>query len=328
MAAAPANSGNASDVSSGATGNARGVRASASASASATVMAAGASDDSEYKTLLPAETTPRDNDNVRRRHQTGAGRAPMPSGADTDARCPVCLDPPREALLTGCGHTFCGQCLCDYLYDDRIASRQRNAAKRGAGQCPVCRAHIKNAEAPPPRTTHVTASRSGAAGAPAAHRARVKYLGHTFGFAIDSDEAADGDAVIALVSRMIRVPSFRLKLISGRRLDAAGVAQCVAQGKVMAAMGTRAASDAFSDNSEVVYHARRAREHAAGCVQRAWERTSTLLHSVWGRLYGCCRVFFVSMGAPRQARLELARREEAEALRAAARDGGQHAAPM
>uniref|UniRef100_A0AAV1TG89 RanBP-type and C3HC4-type zinc finger-containing protein 1 n=1 Tax=Peronospora matthiolae TaxID=2874970 RepID=A0AAV1TG89_9STRA len=61
---------------------------------------------------------------------------------DLDSQeCPICLDPPRDAVLTPCAHVLCGQCLRDSLANDPEDG------------CPVCRTVVDVARVyklPPP----------------------------------------------------------------------------------------------------------------------------------------------------------------------------------
>ncbi|KAL3519683.1 hypothetical protein ACH5RR_017832 [Cinchona calisaya] len=36
----------------------------------------------------------------------------------SSAICGICSDPPEDAVITGCGHVFCNQCICEHLSGD------------------------------------------------------------------------------------------------------------------------------------------------------------------------------------------------------------------
>lgn len=61
-----------------------------------------------------------------------------PSSPCGDARCPICLvADPVDALVTGCGHSFCAGCLKQHLESSAAGLR---------GACPVCRVRLSPAD--------------------------------------------------------------------------------------------------------------------------------------------------------------------------------------
>jgi len=63
--------------------------------------------------------------------------------------CPICLDTPliHEACMTGCAHTFCRECLLDYL-KERSPKKTGNSltqSKFPDGDCPVCQSKVESA---------------------------------------------------------------------------------------------------------------------------------------------------------------------------------------
>ncbi|ETP52315.1 hypothetical protein F442_02621 [Phytophthora nicotianae P10297] len=68
--------------------------------------------------------------------------AQVEDGLDSQ-ECPICLDPPQDAVLTPCAHVLCNQCLRDSLANDPDNG------------CPVCRTVVDMAKVfklPPPKT--------------------------------------------------------------------------------------------------------------------------------------------------------------------------------
>ncbi|CCD22307.1 SUMO-targeted ubiquitin ligase complex subunit SLX8 NDAI_0A01490 [Naumovozyma dairenensis CBS 421] len=53
----------------------------------------------------------------------------------TAYQCPICMDPPDEALLTPCGHVFCCDCLFQMVNSSRTNRRD--------GHCALCRSSVK-----------------------------------------------------------------------------------------------------------------------------------------------------------------------------------------
>ncbi|KAJ1623971.1 hypothetical protein T492DRAFT_882663, partial [Pavlovales sp. CCMP2436] len=78
---------------------------------------------------------------------------------DVDGCCPVCLEPPDDAVLTRCKHTFCKQCILGW-------TAAASSGKLGSAECPICRASISLDELMPlPRASSRLAAHGGADGA-------------------------------------------------------------------------------------------------------------------------------------------------------------------
>jgi hypothetical protein len=57
--------------------------------------------------------------------------------------CVICLDAPREVVLTACGHAvLCRTCLARLLGDEEEADDAASAGEAHAPQCPICHVHV------------------------------------------------------------------------------------------------------------------------------------------------------------------------------------------
>lgn len=56
--------------------------------------------------------------------------------------CPICFSPPKDAVLTPCGHIMCGECLFSAVRAARVRNMEsgQDASKT---LCPVCRELLK-----------------------------------------------------------------------------------------------------------------------------------------------------------------------------------------
>ncbi|KAF8310773.1 hypothetical protein DL93DRAFT_1570798 [Clavulina sp. PMI_390] len=70
---------------------------------------------------------------------------PKPKTPLSSYTCPVCFSPPKDAVLTPCGHILCGECLHDSLRAAQSRSRAAaDMAEAAISRCPVCRAVLKD----------------------------------------------------------------------------------------------------------------------------------------------------------------------------------------
>lgn len=70
-----------------------------------------------------------------------------PRSALTAYKCPICLEPPRNATTTVCGHLFCHECILETLKNSENMRREDAPPTRKVkGQCPVCRKELARKE--------------------------------------------------------------------------------------------------------------------------------------------------------------------------------------
>ena len=60
----------------------------------------------------------------------------------TAYKCPICMDTPKDATTTICGHLFCHRCIIDTLKWSE-QQRTQDLARKSDGVCPVCRKIVK-----------------------------------------------------------------------------------------------------------------------------------------------------------------------------------------
>ena len=60
----------------------------------------------------------------------------------TGYKCPICMDTPKDATSTICGHLFCHRCIIDTLKWSE-QQRTQDLARKSDGVCPVCRKTVK-----------------------------------------------------------------------------------------------------------------------------------------------------------------------------------------
>ena len=83
------------------------------------------------------------------KQRTDAIKSQQISAGDPEARtpltaykCPICMEIPREATTTICGHLFCHRCIIDTLKWSE-QQRTQDLARKADGVCPVCRKPLK-----------------------------------------------------------------------------------------------------------------------------------------------------------------------------------------
>ncbi|OQD74825.1 hypothetical protein PENDEC_c009G04989 [Penicillium decumbens] len=63
-------------------------------------------------------------------------------------KCPVCLETPKDATSTACGHLFCHLCIVECL---NSTEQRGDPSKQIRGTCPVCRKGITKVDRSGPR---------------------------------------------------------------------------------------------------------------------------------------------------------------------------------
>jgi Zinc finger, C3HC4 type (RING finger) len=75
--------------------------------------------------------------------QNSSFDTPTGRSALTSYKCPICMETPKDATTTICGHLFCHRCIIDTL---KWSEEQRSIEMGGGkadGMCPVCRKPLK-----------------------------------------------------------------------------------------------------------------------------------------------------------------------------------------
>ena len=70
---------------------------------------------------------------LRGRNSRSASSSARSSGNWRDVDCAICISPPQYAVMTNCGHIFCGSCITSYW---------RHQNRPSALPCPCCRQPI------------------------------------------------------------------------------------------------------------------------------------------------------------------------------------------
>lgn len=104
---------------------------SSEASTNVNLVEAISSDDESGKESESVEAIDLETELLSQKRENGG----TPHKAVRDYRCPICFDPPENATITRCGHTFCASCLFQMVNSSRTS--------RKSGQCALCRKDVK-----------------------------------------------------------------------------------------------------------------------------------------------------------------------------------------
>ncbi|KAL4821234.1 hypothetical protein BDW67DRAFT_179937 [Aspergillus spinulosporus] len=86
-------------------------------------------------------------DAVAAQQPSGGGNARSRLTAYT---CPVCMETPKDATATICGHLFCHKCIMEWLATTE-EQRADRAGKAPRGLCPQCRQPLSGVDATGPK---------------------------------------------------------------------------------------------------------------------------------------------------------------------------------
>ncbi|KAL5343107.1 hypothetical protein BJX70DRAFT_207595 [Aspergillus crustosus] len=93
---------------------------------------------------------------AKQREDAIAAQQAQHSNEDLSARsrltaytCPVCMETPKDATATVCGHLFCHECIINALKS--VEERLEHTGKAPRGTCPVCRKPLARVDTPGPK---------------------------------------------------------------------------------------------------------------------------------------------------------------------------------